>query len=129
MIKLDPNGTVAWQTRLSLGRDTILSSVIPMPDGGYAVTGQTIPVGGNFSIPRPFVAMLDANGSLLGNRTLPIPDMAAGSAAPAPDGGLAVTGSSGTFLCLDANSTVQWEKVLLAGRRSGRSCRLRPAGT
>jgi hypothetical protein len=114
VIKLDPNGTVEWQTRLSFGRDTIPSSVVPMPGGGYALTGQAMPDGGNISPPRPFAAMLDRNGSLLWNRTLP-PTLgpAAGSAAPAPDGSLIVTGSFGHFLRLDANGTVEWERVLL----------------
>jgi len=113
VIKLDANGSVEWQTPLSFGRDTIPSSVLPMPDGGYAITGQAIPGGDNYSPPRPFVAVLDANGSIAWNRSLPIMDISASGAAPLPDGGLLVTGSSGTFCRLDANGTVVWEKVLI----------------
>jgi hypothetical protein len=114
VIKLDPNVTVEWQTHVSLGRDTMPSSVVPLPDGACALTGSAVPDGGNFSFPRPFVVMLDENGTTLWNRTLP-PTMGleAGSVAPAPDGGLTVTGSFGHVLHLDANGTVQWERVLL----------------
>ncbi len=114
VIKLDPNGTVEWQTRVTLGRDTMPSSVVPMPDGTYILTGNTVSDEGTFSPPRPFVAMLDENGSILWNRTLPPTlGLEAGDAAPAPDGGLTVTGSFGSILHLDANGTVQWERVLL----------------
>lgn len=114
VIKLDPNGTVEWQTLVSLGRDTTPSAVEPMPDGTVILAGTTVPDEGNFSPPRPFVAMLDANGSILWNRTLPPTlGLEATGAAPAPDGGLTVTGSYRNVLHLDADGTVQWERALL----------------
>ncbi|RXE56129.1 hypothetical protein ABH15_08140 [Methanoculleus taiwanensis] len=91
VIKFNPNGTVEWQTPLSFGRDTIPSTVTPLPNGSYAITGETIPGGENVSIPHSFTALLDANGSLVGNRTLsPFTDPTAG----------------------DANGTASWEKAL-----------------
>ncbi len=123
VIKFDPGGTVAWQTSLSFGRDTVPSTVIPMPNGSYAVAGQTIPGGKNLSPPCSFTAMLDENGSLVANRTsvtFTDPDGTAPWEKVLPDssGGRLVAeraAESVTVTRIGADGAVLWERTVDEG--------------
>ncbi len=123
VIKFDPDGTVAWQTRLSFGRDTIPSSVTALQNGSYVVAGQTIPGGENISPPCPFTALLDANGSLLWNRTL-APFTSPGSTAswetvlPDASGGHLVAKRAAESIAVTrvgADGAVLWERTVNEG--------------
>ncbi|MDN7023736.1 hypothetical protein FGU65_02295 [Methanoculleus sp. FWC-SCC1] len=123
VIKFNLDGSIAWQTRLSFGRDTVPSSVTAMPNGSYAIAGQTVPGGENLSPPCSFAAMLDANGSLLWNRTLaPFtgPDTAASWETVLPDGSggrLVAERAIGSIIVtrIGADGAVLWEQTVDEG--------------
>lgn len=94
-----------------------------MPNGSYAIAGQTIPGGENLSPPCSFTAMLDANGSLVANRTLPpftSPDGTAPWETVLPDasGGRLVAEratESITVTRFGADGAVLWERTVDEG--------------
>jgi len=40
VMKIGPDGNVQWQTRIDSGEDDTANEIVPMPDGGYVLSGR-----------------------------------------------------------------------------------------
>ncbi|MEO0192088.1 MAG: hypothetical protein ABIM46_04835, partial [candidate division WOR-3 bacterium] len=119
VIKLNPNGSLAWaRTFGGTGYDDA-PSIIQTSDGGYAVAGYTVSFGaGNFDI---LVIKLNPNGSLAWARTFGgIDGDWAESIIRTSDGGYAVAGATWSFgagnddflvLKLNSNGSLAWART------------------
>jgi len=118
VLKLDPNGNVAWQKTYGGPGDDVLSSVEPTGDGGYVLAGGTYLTAG---FANAWVLKLDASGNVIWQKTYGGPyNDGANSAHPTPDGGYIVGGSTWSFgagradawvLKLDGDGNVVWQKT------------------
>lgn len=67
VLRLDANGNLLWQTRLSGNSDDHGRCVVETSDGGFAVGGSSISYGAGSN--DEYLFKLDANGNLLWTRT------------------------------------------------------------
>jgi gliding motility-associated-like protein len=135
LVKLKPNGDIAWQKMIGGEYNEYLASIDPTADGGYILGGYSNSVTGLFSNHHGtnstfdwWIAKVDGNGNQLWQVTLGgSADDQCFSARATPDGGVIAAGtvqssdgdvaglSHGLFdymvVKIDASGAVQWKKT------------------
>jgi len=119
VLKLNANGTVAWQSTYGGGASEWAYSIQQTSDSGYIVAGAT----GSFGamLEDVWLLKLNANGSVAWQKTYGGPNSDwAHSVQQTSDGGYIVAGQSGPYspgtsdlwvLNLDADGNVEWQKT------------------
>jgi hypothetical protein len=116
VLKLDGQGNVQWQKTYGVTSYDSVSAIVPTPDGGYVVVGNTGDEASNV-----WVLKLDdrGNGQWLKTYWESSHDDHARGIIPTSDGGYIVVGGTGSFdadkngvwvLKLDGKGNVQWQK-------------------
>jgi hypothetical protein len=101
VVKLDESGSIQWQRSLGGSSYDFGGQAIPLPNGGYLVTGGTRSnnghVSGNHGMHDVWLARLNAVGDLLWQQCYggSMNDWGRGI-LPTPDGGFVIVGSSGS---------------------------------
>jgi uncharacterized delta-60 repeat protein len=121
VLKLNSDGTVAWQKTYGGTEGDEASSIQQTSDGGYIVAGQTFSFGaGAYDF---WVLKLNSNGAVAWQKTYGGTDMdQASSIQQTSDGGYIVAGNTRSFrsgtgsgdvlvLKLNSNGTVAWQKI------------------
>ena len=113
VLALASDGTLLWSTRIGTEEVENYQDMVRMPNGDYVLSGRLHQDTTNYPPIGSFVARLDANGQRLWSRNVEHPDVNTlwpVRCAPASDGGVLLTGYSGTsinypqsFVKLDAN--------------------------
>ncbi|MDD5143321.1 hypothetical protein [Methanoregula sp.] len=107
VMKLGPDGTVQWKSRIDSGEDDPAYEIVPVPDGGYVLSGRN-----DFRIHLPAARLIQLNssGGVVWDRSYPEYQGAFHGLFPGPAGGV-VTGaiSPGKILVLDADGNVSRE--------------------
>ena len=119
VLKLNPNGTVAWQNTYGGGAAEWAYSIQQTSDGGYIVAGVTGSFGANLE--NVWVLKLNADGSVAWQNTYGGPNSDwAHSIQQTSDGGYIVAGQTGPYgtgnadlwvLKLNAVGTIEWQKT------------------
>jgi len=124
VVKLSAAGTVEWQQVLTGEDGATVAEVRQASDGGYYAAGSTDEIPGTS---YAWVARLAASGSIIWQRRIGSPDGSqADSVAPAADGGVAVSGSTGIVgdssilvAKLDGDGNLQWQERFSPGDHDG----------
>lgn len=115
LIKLQPNGTEAWNHTYGGTQLDQANSVLQTTDGGYILAGSTFSYGNGGDL---WILKTDPNGTELWNQTIGGPDYdEALCISPTTDNGYILTGSTQNYgtgggdvwlLKTDLNGTEQW---------------------
>jgi uncharacterized delta-60 repeat protein len=127
ILRLDPDGTLAWQTVHGAAGDDGAYNIIPVPGGGFAVAGYSQPVDA-----KPYdlwVLRLDDDGRIAWEQRFVRGVFGAATGlTPAPDGGLYVVGMSHEssaempkvwVLRLDGGGALVWQKLIGGPKTDG----------
>lgn len=120
LVKLNPNGSVAWQFEYRGGETETIHSIVPTLDGGFAVAGTTNSSGAGLE--DAFVMKLDAGGAIVWQRTFGGADQdqateivelgTGGYAVAAWTNSLTSSGHAPWVLRLGANGQLLWHAVV-----------------
>ncbi|MBW2122122.1 MAG: choice-of-anchor D domain-containing protein, partial [Deltaproteobacteria bacterium] len=130
VIKLNPDGTVAWQKSYGGDNYEYARSIRQTTDGGYIVAGGTTTFGAGGPPESDFwVLKLDPTGGIMWQKSCGGEgDDRAHSICQTEDGGYIVAGKTWSFgdyhwliLKLDQDGNISWQKAYV-GYGSGRGC-------
>jgi hypothetical protein len=128
ILKLNADGSVAWEKTYGGSDADIASSIRQTSDGGYIVNGRTHYGTDDYDLRfRPWVLRLDSNGDIIWQKTYindAVPDefyIFPANIVQTLDGGYIMAGGAGhdiDFLKLNPDGGIAWEKNYIIGSRS-----------
>lgn len=130
MLKIDENGSLAWQKTFGGAADERGNAVAPTRDGGYIIAGRTFSFGAGLL--DMYLIKTDGGGNLVWQKTLGgTSSDEACAVAQTADGGYVVAGftdsyGAGNFdACLvktDASGNMKWQKTYGGDQDDGANC-------
>lgn len=116
VLKLAPDGALEWTRIIDLGSDDAGKDLVELPDGGYAIAGQTSErrIGQPHSVlspPRPLLVRLSPDGAVAWDRVVMDGFDVAQAVVPAADAGTAVLTANGTVVRFDPDGRTLWTRA------------------
>ena len=115
VLKLAPDGALEWTRVIDRGSGDAGKDLVALPDGGYAVAGQTSErrfgqPHAVLSPPQPLLVRLSPEGTVVWDRPVTDGFDVANAVVPADDGGTAVLTGTGTVVRFDQDGSMIWAR-------------------
>ena len=116
VLKLAPDGALEWTRVIDRGSGDAGKDLVALPDGGYAVAGQTSErrIGQPHSVlspPRPLLVRLSPDGAVAWDRFVTDGFDVRNAVVPAGDGGTAVLIGNGTVVRFAPDGRTLWTRA------------------